>query len=219
MIPRVLEPEVMDAADDAADYDAMDHSGVNAAFVRDFFATRPDASKILDVGTGTALIPIEMARHHSTVRILGIDLADGMLGIARQNVNKAGYHDRIRCEKIDANKLPYAADSFSAVVSNSIVHHIPEPAACLAEMWRVCARGGQIFVRDLVRPDSMMALQTIVNRYAAADTVHQRQLFADSLHAALTLDEIRALIAALGDDPANVTMTSDRHWTWSSRKT
>jgi len=38
MLNRVLEPEVMDTPEDARDYDAMDHSGVNRVFVADFLA-------------------------------------------------------------------------------------------------------------------------------------------------------------------------------------
>ena len=41
--------------------------------------------------------------------------------------------------------------TFGAVMSNSIVHHIPEPASVLAEMVRVAAPGGLLFVRDLLR--------------------------------------------------------------------
>ena len=36
MLPRVLEPELMDTAEEARDYDEMDHSAVNRAFVADF---------------------------------------------------------------------------------------------------------------------------------------------------------------------------------------
>jgi hypothetical protein len=43
-------------------------------------------------------------------------------------------------------------------------------------------------------------------------------LFADSLHAALTLEEIRNLVAGLGYDPGHVNATSDRHWTWHTVK-
>ncbi len=44
-------------------------------------------------------------------------------------------------------------------------------------------------------------------------------MFDDSLRAALTLDEIRALVESLGFDPASVQATSDRHWTWTALKT
>jgi hypothetical protein len=58
-----------------------------------------------------------------------------------------------------------------------------------------------------------------VGQYAADADAHQRQMFADSLHAALTLDEVRAAVQSLGFDPDTVQLTSDRHWTWSARKT
>jgi hypothetical protein len=43
-------------------------------------------------------------------------------------------------------------------------------------------------------------------------------MFDDSLRAALTLAEIRALVAEVGCDPAQVQATSDRHWTWAAPK-
>jgi hypothetical protein len=59
-----------------------------------------------------------------------------------------------------------------------------------------------------------MTLQRLVASYASDANDHQRQMFADSLHAALTLDEIRQLVATHGFDPATVRQTTDRHWTW-----
>jgi hypothetical protein len=43
-------------------------------------------------------------------------------------------------------------------------------------------------------------------------------MFADSLRAALTPAEVRALVAGLGIDPDTVRRTTDRHWTWVTRK-
>ena len=79
MLPRTLEPEVMDSADEARDYDAMDHGAVNRAFVADFLAIWDGLNPILDVGTGTAQIPIELCRQAATARVTGIDLAEYML--------------------------------------------------------------------------------------------------------------------------------------------
>jgi hypothetical protein len=44
-------------------------------------------------------------------------------------------------------------------------------------------------------------------------------LFSDSLHAALTLDEVRDLVQSLGFPSETVEQTSDRHWTWCTRRT
>lgn len=217
MLNRVLEVELMDTEADARDYDQMDHSAVNAKFAADFLSvwSKP-AGVVLDVGTGTALIPIELCRRASGFRVRAIDAAEHMLKLARSNIARAGLMDRIAVELVDAKKSNHEEKSFDAVVSNSIVHHIPEPLAVLVEMVRACKPGGTIFVRDLARPLDLAILRGLVDKYAAGANEHQRQLFADSLHAALTVEEVRDLIGGLGFSPETVAMTSDRHWTWTA---
>ncbi len=258
MLPRTLEPEVMDTAEEAADYDAMDHAAVNRVFVDDFLAAwgadsnaHPieDAAKrlvrdplnvsgqtsqsspspptplprgggeggvgmrVLAVGTGTALIPIELIRRGVPCRITAIDLAGEMLTLARRNVAAAGWSEDITLELVDAKGLPYADAEFDAVMSNSIVHHIPRPLGTLAEMRRVLKPGGLLFVRDLLRPESSAEVERIVDTYAGDENAHQRQLFRQSLHAALTVDEVRDLLRQLSLPEGWVRQTSDRHWT------
>ncbi len=141
-----------------------------------------------------------------------------MLDLAAVRVRNAGLNDRIQLQLVDAKRLPYRDGHFAAAISNSIIHHLPEPAIVLAEAVRVTAPGGLLFFRDLLRPADQATLEQLVNTYAAGADDQQRGLFADSLHAALSLDEIRQLVTALGFDPRGVTQTSDRHWTWSAVK-
>ena len=219
MLERVLEPEVMDTPDEATDYDSMDHSAVNRRFAADFLArAAADTGLTLDVGTGTAQIPIELCRQSPDIEIVAVDLADEMLKLARRNVERAGFADRIRIEKVNGRRMDYPPGHFAAVVSNSIIHHIPQPAECFAEMLRVCADGGRLFVRDLHRPVGEAELRNLVETYAGDANPHQRQLFTASLRAALTLDEVRTLVGNLGFAPDSVSLTSDRHWTWSATK-
>jgi ubiquinone/menaquinone biosynthesis C-methylase UbiE len=216
MLDRVLEPEVMDTPEEARDYDAMDHAAVNHSFAAEFLAVWNERNPILDVGTGTAQIPVEICRQSATARIVAIDLADHMLARARANVVRACFTDRIAIEKADAKRFPYPDGHFGAVISNSIIHHIPDPSDCFAEMYRVCLPGGVLFIRDLLRPDDEPTLRQLVNTYAAGANDHQRKMFADSLHAALTLEEVRQLVARLGYGADTVKQSSDRHWTWSA---
>ena len=221
MLARVLEPEVMDSPQEALDYDSMDHSAVNQLFVDDFLAALTAdqgetlTGEILDLGTGTAQIPIELVRRDRRLTVLAIDLAESMLALARENIDAAGFSRQIRVERIDAKGLPYASHRFVAVMSNSIVHHIPEPSCVLAEACRVLRPGGTLFVRDLLRPDDEAGVGHLVDTYAAGAKDHQRRLFEASLRAALSLAEVRGLVARLGHDPNRVRQTSDRHWTWS----
>lgn len=147
-----------------------------------------------------------------------IDLSEEMLALARRNVFCACLTGRIRLEKADAKCLPYADGRFAAAISNGILHHIPEPRAMLGEMWRVTAPGGLVFVRDLFRPADEDAIERLVAMYAPGANPHQRQMFAASFRAALSVAEVRTLVAELGVAPDTVQATSDRHWTWSARK-
>jgi ubiquinone/menaquinone biosynthesis C-methylase UbiE len=218
MLNRILESEVMDSPEEARDYDAMDHAEVNRLFVADFLAAWDGRGPVLDLGTGTAQIPIEFCRQSPKGAIVAVDLAEHMLALGRANVTRAGVAGRVRLEKANARELPYAAGSFGAVMSNSIVHHIPEPAAVFAGIVRVAAPGATLFLRDLLRPGDADELRRLVETYTAGANDHQRQMFADSLHAALTLDEVRTLVAAHGFGPETVRPTSDRHWTWIATK-
>ena len=225
-LTRVLEPEVMDTPEEARDYDGMDHSTVNRVFVDDLLAAGviptvadgEELPEILDLGTGTALIPIELCRRHADCRVMAVDLSVNMLELARYNIEVAGLIQRIQLDKIDAKGLPYDAGRFAAVISNSIVHHIPEPLAALSEAVRFCRPGGRIFFRDLFRPETDADVKRLVETYAASENAHSRKMFDDSLRAALSLDEIRVLISKLGFDPLTIRATSDRHWTWCAVK-
>jgi ubiquinone/menaquinone biosynthesis C-methylase UbiE len=217
-LERVLEPEVMDTEEEARAYDAMDHVGVNSAFCSDLLALKPDLLRTLDVGAGTALIPIELCRRFPAARVIAIDLAASMLELAASNVARAGLNDSIQIERADAKALPFEDGSFSSVISNSILHHIPDPKSVLAEMLRVIQPGGWLFVRDLFRPASDADVIALVQKHAAAADARQRALFDASLRAAFTIDEVRALAAALGMPSSCVQRTSDRHWTLAFKR-
>lgn len=239
-LDRILEPEVMDSPEEASDYDSMDHREVNRRFVDDLLqcskfkvpgskleALAADDSPlnlepetlnldIVDLGTGTAQIPIELCRRYAHCRVMAADAAVSMLEIARYNIEIASLIERIELIRVDAKELPFDHQMFDVVMSNSIIHHIPEPIHVLREAARIVRQGGLLFFRDLLRPDSETELAHLVQTYAGQANEHQQRMFAESLHAALSLAEIRSLVSLLRFDPAGVQQTSDRHWTWSA---
>ena len=217
-LPRVLEAEVMASREEALDYDSMDHTGVNRRFVDDLLATGRVAGDVLDLGTGTAQIPVELCQQALDCRVMAIDLSIEMLELARYNVETGDVRERVFLHHVDAKQLPYPDAHFDLIISNSIVHHIAEPRAVLREAVRVATPGGRLFFRDLLRPESEARLEELVACYAGQDNPHQQQMFADSLRAALTLDEIRAVVGELGFAEQSVQATSDRHWTWNAEK-
>jgi ubiquinone/menaquinone biosynthesis C-methylase UbiE len=141
-----------------------------------------------------------------------------MLDLARYNLEVNNLTNRIELAHVDAKLLPFGNAMFDVVMSNSIIHHIPEPIHVLREAVRVTKRGGLLFFRDLLRPSSLDELNRLVATYTAGANEHQQRMFAESLHAALSLAEIRGLISSLGFAEASVQQTSDRHWTWSASR-
>ena len=229
-LPRTLEPEVMDTVEEAVDYNSMDHSEVNRVFVDDLLAAAANSFddarlqsvteplRILDVGTGTALIPIEFCRRPVTASVWAIDLAVEMLTLAERNLRDAGLDGRILLEHVDAKLLPYDDNEFDWIISNSIIHHIPQPGDSMREMLRVLRPGGLLFVRDLMRPKSDADVVQLVATYAGQENEHSQQLFRQSLHAALTVPEMQELMVDLNWPADCVTQTSDRHWTVSGSR-
>ena len=225
MLERILEPEVMETQQEAMDYDDMDHSAVNQLFVDDlitFLGVTPNHEAemidILDLGTGTARIPIILADRIPQCRIMAADASIPMLDIARINVDIGGVTERVQLMLLDAKQLEWEDGFFTGVMSNSIVHHIPEPMVVLKEAVRVVEPGGWLFFRDLVRPESQEQLESLTQTYCGSEGEAAQKMFAESLHAALSLEEMQAMAISLGFDAATVKLTSDRHWTWAARK-
>jgi ubiquinone/menaquinone biosynthesis C-methylase UbiE len=223
MLERVLEPEVMNDLQEAIEYHDMDFTEVNRAFVRDLlaFAAQEDRTlgrDILDLGTGTARIPVELCLQAPSLRVMAADASSEMLELARYHIEINHMLDRIQLHRTDAKKLVFGPGFFDAVISNSLVHHLPQSDAFFAEALRVLRPGGLLFVRDLFRPASQDQVEALVAQHAGNESPRSQQLFRQSLQAALTTEELAKILAALGVDAQCIQMTSDRHWTLAYRK-
>jgi ubiquinone/menaquinone biosynthesis C-methylase UbiE len=149
-------------------------------------------------------------------RVYAIDLSCDMLDVARFHVEQHSLLDRIVLDRVDAKSLPFASAQFDVVMSNSIVHHITEPECVFAGAARVCKRGGRLFFRDLLRPNSSAEVLRLVERYAGEETDQAKRMLDDSLRAALSLAEVQTIVRRLGFPAATVSASSDRHWTWNA---
>ena len=218
MLDRVLEPEVMNDREEAVEYDAMDHESVNRNFVTDLLNAGPIGNDCLDLGTGTALIPIELCKRDEEVRVMAADASTIMLDLARYQLEVNNLTSRIQLHFGDVKKLVFESSFFDTVMSNSLVHHLPSHDSFLVEALRVLRPGGLLFVRDLCRPESQEQLDLLMLTYGANESEGSRQMLRQSLHAALSLSEIRNLALQAGLSSVCVVMTSDRHWTLQTRK-
>jgi ubiquinone/menaquinone biosynthesis C-methylase UbiE len=214
MMPRVPEPELMDGEVQAEAYALADFAQPNQAFVDQWRRRFPDFEEgdVADLGCGPADIPIRMCRVLPKISITAIDGSAAMLEHGKRAVESAGLASRIRLLQGIFPGAPVGGNRFDAVVSNSLLHHLAEPAVLWGEIARIARRGAYVLVVDLMRPPSKEAAQKIVDQYALTDPEILRRDFFNSLCAAFTVGEIEAQLDRAGlVKHLTVEPTSDRH--------
>jgi 2-polyprenyl-3-methyl-5-hydroxy-6-metoxy-1,4-benzoquinol methylase len=210
---RTLEPELMDDSEQALAYARADFEKENQGFVDRFREYFPEfiEGHILDLGCGPGDIPVRFARALPLCRITGVDASEPMIGLAGVAVKQAGLVDRIafRCERFQGLLLGEPAD---AAVSNSLLHHVPNPLQLWYRLRQVVKSGSPVLVMDLLRPDSPEEAQAIVDRYAAQEPEILRRDFYRSLLASFTEDEVAAQLAEMNMSRLMIDVVDDRHW-------
>jgi ubiquinone/menaquinone biosynthesis C-methylase UbiE len=103
---------------------------------------------LLDLGTGPGYLPIEIAKRSPETRIIGIDLSEKLIGIARGNAKKAGVSSQIVFEIGNAAGLRFRDASFDMVISTGMLHALKAPGKVLHEIYRLLKIGGSAWVFD-----------------------------------------------------------------------
>ncbi len=209
-LERILEPEYMDDPEEAREYDAMDHSEPNAAFV-DRLRELGARGRLVDLGCGPGHITILAAETLPDTQVLGIDAAHSMLCLAEARRARSPACDRVRFLQGRVQELGLSDSAFDGVFSNTVLHHVPDPVPFLAEAVRLLAPGGVLLVRDLFRPDTEEQLTALVALHAKDANPRQTDLFRASLRAALTPEELARAARRAGLEDFEITIDSDRH--------
>lgn len=233
---RQLEPELMDDPLQAAAYAAADFSATDQALVERIaarFGPGPGGDgqgigkRIVDLGCGPGNISFRLAERFPGAAVLGLDGAAAMVAIADSRLEaEAERWRRLRFEPV---ALPLAdpavlgagnaafAPPYTAVVSNSLLHHLHDPQVLWQAVRQLAAPGAAIHIHDLRRPASEAALQALVARYAADAPPVLRRDYANSLHAAFSRQEIESQLAAAGLSALLVRELEDRYLEISGR--
>lgn len=122
-------------------YDAAIARATLAARQRSLSGLPTAPGRVLLAGIGTGLdLPHLPPQHH----YVGLDLNRAML---RRALPRVGSVDFLPLQG-DAQRLPFADDSFDSAVLHLILAVVPEPARCFAEVARVLKPGGRLLVFD-----------------------------------------------------------------------
>lgn len=119
--------------------------------------------KILDVATGTADFAISAA-NLKNVEIIGIDIAEGMLNIGKEKIQKKKLDDIISLQIADSEDLPFNDNYFDAITVGFGVRNFENLEKGLSEMYRTVNKGGIVVILEPSIPTSF-PLNQIYNIY------------------------------------------------------
>ena len=210
---RVLEPELMDEAEQALAYAAADFAEPHERCVtvcEEFVGRDGLAGTILDLGCGPADVTVRLARRFPRATFHGVDGAEAMLAHGRARVEREGLGDRIRLARAVLPRDAPPLARYDGVVSNSLLHHLHDPSVLWAAVTRYAKAGAPVFVMDLRRPASVEDARRLAQAYARSEPEVLRRDFFNSLCAAFTPDEVREQLRRAGL-ALDVLAVGDRH--------
>ena len=133
-----------------------------------FVVPRGD-ERALDVGTGAGTLALALAP--LVHEVVGVDIVPQLLERARANAPA-----NVTFVDGDATSLPFDSETFDLVCTRRTLHHIAHPEYVLAELARVTAPGGRVFVDDQIAPADPLAALELDRFERARDPSHTRTL-------------------------------------------
>ena len=198
---RVTEPELMDDEQQSIAYAKADFSTSNQLYVDSLVHDFPTYLRtVVDIGCGPADVVIRLAKAAPHAAITAIDGSAPMIALGRTAARAAGVDDRLTLLHTRIPGPPPASQSFDAVLSKDLLHHLADPRVLWNEVTRLGRPGAAVYVMDLVRPDSEETARAMVKEGAGSEHPILQHDFYQSLLAAFTMDEVRAQVATAGLD-------------------
>jgi 2-polyprenyl-3-methyl-5-hydroxy-6-metoxy-1,4-benzoquinol methylase len=205
----------MDSEAQTRAYAEADFNEANSLFAAKFqenFPGLPASGQMADLGCGPGDIAIRMAHELPGWNVTGIDAGENMLKRARERLGKEPVSDRV------SFRLAYLPDpslqegAWDAVISNSLLHHLPDPQVLWNSVKALGAPGSPVQVMDLIRPETESEASRLVDLYAQGAPVILRDDFFNSLLAAYTCSEVNEQLQKAELDNLRIDTASDRHW-------
>jgi ubiquinone/menaquinone biosynthesis C-methylase UbiE len=153
-------------------------------------------NRVLDVGCGTGIVARSAApRVGASGRVVGIDLNEGMLRVARRTA--ADLVPPVEWRQGDAISLPFPDGSFDVVASQQMLQFVPDPARAAREMRRVLATSGRLALsvcRPIEHAVGYVPLAQGLRRHAGAAAEEIMR----SPFPAWSIEDFRRIVAAAG---------------------
>ncbi len=151
---------------------------------------------VLDLGSGGGIdVLLSAKRVGPTGKVYGLDMADEMLALARDNQRKAGV-DNVEFLRGEIEHIPLPDAAVDVIISNCVINLSGEKDRVLREAWRVLRPGGRLAVSDIV-----------VRGAVPGEIRKSMELWAGCVAGALEENEYRTLLLKAGFENISVAPT------------
>ncbi|MBK8164234.1 MAG: bifunctional demethylmenaquinone methyltransferase/2-methoxy-6-polyprenyl-1,4-benzoquinol methylase UbiE [Gammaproteobacteria bacterium] len=176
-------------------------------FTIEIAGVRP-GQRVLDIAAGTGDLSRQLsARVGADGTVIAADINAAMLGLGRDRLLDRGVAGNIAYVQADAERLPFADNSFDLVIIGFGLRNVTDKAAALASMHRVLRPGGRLLVLEFTRPTLAPVAQLydqysfrilpLIGRLVARDEASYRYL-AESIRMHPPQDELKSLMEGAG---------------------
>lgn len=110
--------------------------------------------QVLDIATGTADIPLVLAKSSQVKEVLGLDLSKKMIELGKVKVKKANLNGKISLDLGDGNNLPLEDGSYDVATVGFGIRNFPSTEKGLSEMHRVLRPKGRAMIMEFSLPQN-----------------------------------------------------------------
>jgi ubiquinone/menaquinone biosynthesis C-methylase UbiE len=164
-------------------------------FSRKILGAGIQSGKVLDIGTGTGWLAIQLAAARGTdFAITALDISGDMLSRAKKNARNNGVDSKIKFVRGSASAMPFADRSFDLVISYASLHHWSRPVDVFNEAGRVARETGLIVIRDNLRVYGDLFRNSAIWLASRFMDAQHRKNWRKAILASYTVPEVRGLL-------------------------
>lgn len=214
---RIPEPELMTGLEQARAYAEADFTVSDLAFLARVRQLFPEGlgERLVDLGCGPGNISFRLAFNYPAATVFALDGSAPMLALAHEQLQHQLQQEPQLAERLRFVQAvlpdPALPGGASAVLSNSLLHHLHDPGVLWRSLRQLAAPGAAVYVKDLRRPACLADAEALRARHLAdAPPVLQHDYLA-SLQAAFTPEEVAAQLSAAGLGCLQLAALEDRY--------
>lgn len=165
-------------------------------FVRKVLRRGIKSGRVLDIGTGSGWLAIELAKAKGChFDIIALDISENMIKKARENAGRSGVENKIKFLVATAAALPFPDNSFDLVISYASLHHWLKPVTVFDEVARVTRETGHAIIRDNKRVYQNPVWRAIIWFISRFMNRRHRENWPKAILASYTIPEVREILS------------------------